>query len=308
MKALKEAIRPAYNFYRKYFSEVGYVTRAVNLQLSHLLGAKLIAERKTLARSVKLDAAKQPLLQQLKNTGGIKLNLADFGISDDILQVLKTRAEAFGTPSGEEIKKLREGKSKTYWLDLLDKDDPAYAPVLALAMHKDILAFVANYLGEVPTLQDLTYYYSPAESADKLIGSQGWHLDNEQPTKLKIFLSPFEMTIENGPTTFLPLAESDPAFYRNYPNYFDDDQAKQFGINTSKRIPMLAKPSEFYMADTSRVFHYGARNQTKPRFILIITYGPVVHHRFPSGWMEFYTPNAKFADANAKILRQFTPS
>ncbi len=108
--------------------------------------------------------------------------------------------------------------------------------------------------------------------------------------------------MENGPTTFLPLADSNPAHYRNYPNYFDDTQASQFGIDISKRIPMLAKPGEFYMADTSRVFHYGARNQTKPRFILIITYGPVAHHRFPSGWQEFYTPNAKFADINGRII------
>lgn len=302
---MKRFLRPVYRFYRKYFSEVGYVTREVNLQLSRLLGAKWIAERKALAHVLPLYASRQPLLKQMISTGGIKVTLSDFGIGAEILDILKAKAEAFGTPSGEEIKKLREGKSKTYWLDLLDKDDPAYVPVLAFATHKDILALVAAYLGEVPTLQDITYYYSPAESADTLIGSQGWHLDNEQPTKLKIFLSPFEMRLENGPTTFLPLDDSNPALYKNYPDYFDDTQAKQFGIDISKRIPMLAKPSEFYMADTSRVYHYGARNQTKPRFILIITYGPVTHHRFPSGWQGFYTPNAKFADANAKILRQF---
>ncbi len=307
MKHIKKLLRPVYYWYRKYFSEVGYVTRAINLRLSYLLGASLIRERKVLARRVTLAPQHSAMLEILKHNGGIKTNLHSFNIAPDILQVLKSKAEAFGNPTSEEIKKLREGKSKTYWLNTFDENDLAFAPVLAFATHKDILALVAAYLGEAPTLQEITYYYSPADmDPTKLIGSQGWHLDNEQPTKLKIFLSPFEMTLENGPTTFLPLSYSNSKLYKNYPNYFDEAQAQIFGVDISKRVPMLASPGEFYMADTSRVFHYGARAQTKPRWILIVTYAPVAHHLFPSGWRKHYTPEAKFADANAAILRQFS--
>lgn len=304
-KSLKGVAKIGWRAYRKYFSEVGYVTRAINYSYTSLNQWNNIQARKKVAAALSLSPQQQNLVDELKANGGAKTSLQAFGFNDDLITSLRQQAGQFGEKTPEEIRALRGGASKTYWFDLFDKHTPASAPILNFACDKKILSVVAGYLGQVPTLQYISFYYSPPNSGqDKLIGSQSWHFDNEHKRRLKIFLSPYDITPENGPTTFLPLPYSKPELYKNYPDYFDDAQAESFGIDIKQKVQMTTKPGEFYMADTSRTFHYGCRNQTKSRWLVIISYGPVESHLRPKGWKELYNPTALTAE-NAAILGQF---
>lgn len=302
---LKGVAKIGWRAYRKYFSEVGYVTRAFNYSYTSLNQWNNIQARKRAAHALALDSQQQALVDILKAQGGVKTSLDAFGFSDDLIKTLRQQAEQFGEKTPEEIRALRGGASKTYWFDLFDKNNPAFAPLLDFACGKKIVSVIAGYLGQVPTLQYISFYYSPPNSGqDKLIGSQSWHFDNEHKRRLKIFLSPYDITPANGPTTFLPLAYSKPELYKNYPDYFNDAQAEQFGIDIKQKVEMTTQPGEFYMADTSRVFHYGCRNQTKSRWLAILSYGPVESHLRPKGWRELYNPLG-LMDENATILSQF---
>lgn len=277
---LKKLLRPLYRFYKKYFSEVGYLTREVNYAISYLRHYPTISAQRRAATGIKLNPQEQALADMLTAQGAVKTNLQAFSIGPEIIESLTRQAKKFGTPTAEEISKMRQGASKTYWYDLFNPEEPDYFPLKALATHPRILAVITRYLGQEPTLQQIAFYYSPAGNAasDKLIGSQGWHLDNDMKKRAKIFISPFEMMAENGPTTYLPAPFSLQSRYNNYPDYFNDQDAQAFGIDISKRQEMLAQPGEFYFADTSRCYHYGARNQTLPRYLAIITYAPLQSH------------------------------
>lgn len=257
----KRLLRAGFNAYRKYISEVGYVTRFFNYHYSRYSQRHEIIRRRRLAAQAQVAPSLQPLLDRLRSDGGAKASLSSFCDAGALLGALQAKQSAIGEKTQEEIRVLRQGQSKTYWTNFFDVNDPAFAPLMDVLVHRDLLAVIAAYLQEVPLLMSVHFYYSPpGGDPARLIGSQGWHLDNEQRSKVKLFLSPHAMTMQNGPTTFLPAPFSDHGKYKNYPAYFDDEQAAAFGIDTAKRVPMLAAEGEFFLADTSRLFHYGARN------------------------------------------------
>ena len=302
----RASFRRCLGLYRRYFSEVGYLPRFFNYHYSAYRHRAAIYKRRALVSALPLTESGKNLLAKLQADGGAKTSFDELQIDNSVLSLLQNQMQERGEQSAETIKNSRKGQSKTYWTSVVDSTHAAYPALTEFATHPALLSVIAHYLGQVPLLLNIHFYYSPpALPSPELIGSQGWHLDNEQRTKIKLFLSPHEMTAENGPTTFLPLPYSDPKKYKNYPNYFDDVQARAFGIDISKRVEMLAEPGEFYLADTSRLFHYGARNQMRSRWLVILDYGPLENNLWPGKWQKYDGPGSPHVLENQKIIKQF---
>ena len=51
-----------------------------------------------------------------------------------------------------------------------------------------LLQAAARYLGEVPILSYISLFFTPPGTENMMLGSQGWHRDNEQKRQMKIFL------------------------------------------------------------------------------------------------------------------------
>lgn len=291
--------------YFKYFSEVGYLRRDLHWQSSHRLGLEEIRQREALAQAITLNEFGKSTLALLNQQGYAKLRISDIPGLPNPVDYMAELVKNFGEPSHEEIMKQRSNKSKTYWTNIWQRPTGHFDPLQEFAMHPGVTSIIAKYLGQIPVLQEMAFYYSPPASAPttQLVGSQGWHLDNEQRTKLKIFISPFEMTPDNGPTTFLPLGDSDQRLYKNYPGYFDDSQARQFGLNLANKKSMTATPGEFHLADTSRLFHYGSRDVKQARWLLIITYGPIECNLAEKNWRRIMHPAHACPEENAQIIR-----
>lgn len=262
-----------------YFSKYGRIPGAINYPLSVALQWPEIAARRKGAEALTLPAELASKLQELKAEGFCKLRLSDV-VADaegsDLLRSLSSAAEVFGTPSHDFlIENLGVGKTKSYFYDIAKSNVEVRSKLEAFAKSPKAVALAAKYLGQMPLIESVSFIYSPPTNATRLIAAQGWHLDREQKTKLKIFLSPFEVSASSGPTTLLPLKHSTGRPYPNFPGYFDDAEALAAGIAVHEKVQLLNDVGEFYMADTSRLFHYGARDQTQPRFLVIVSYCPL---------------------------------
>ena len=72
-----------------------------------------------------------------------------------------------------------------------------------------------------------------------------WHLDNHHDNIVRMFINPYDMTIENGATMIFP-NKYQPVYdyYKRYP-YFTDEEAKKFGFNL-EHIKNLKNDNKLY--------------------------------------------------------------
>ena len=296
---LRRLFIPLRRVAKRYFSEVEYVSRFFNYSYSFVAQYSEISERRKLSSELQLSGDDASTLEALLKNSIAKLQVSAFFNQEDLLKTLEKKAKEFGEIGPDEVARHRAGFSKNYWVNLFNREDPEFKVLVDFAYQPRIIALVSKYLGQIPSVQRIDYFYSPPQEESKaLIGSQSWHLDNDQRTRVKIFLSPYSVDKNCGPTTCLPLAESNHALYPNYPDYFNDDEGRKSGLNIDKKFEMVSVPGEFYMADTSKLFHYGARGQLKPRWLVIISYGPLESNLRPKGWRK----NSDFALENQRLL------
>jgi len=147
--------------------------------------------------------------------------------------------------------------------------------VLLLLQNQFILYLACQYLGQLPILTELSFYYSPSRSLNEHnYGSQNWHLDNDKSYRLKLFYSPYIVDETSGPTTFIPCCFTKGLAYPNYPGYFTDHEAKLAGFPIEKSCQLTTRPDEFFLVDTSTCFHFGSRTSSGSRFLLIAGLSP----------------------------------
>jgi len=291
-------------FYLKYFSQVGYISRLFNYQMSFLLNYKDRKLRQFLFKSINLSHMQIFFLQTIQYSGFVKLKCNDFMSPLVIHNSLIEIADKYCNLSENDILERNRGKGKKYWLNLYDEKNHSFDFLNSIILNKSLIELISVYLSEVPRLQSISYMYSPANTDQSiLVGSQNWHKDNDQKNRIKLFLSPYDIDINNGATTIYP-ANIKHNSYPNYPGYFNDEQAINSGMNISNIFPLNTKAGYFYLVDTSRVFHFGSRNNSKSRFLLIIDFGPSSYYLTKKNWNRSY-PESKFKYLNNEILRLF---
>ncbi len=268
-------------FFQKYFSEVGYVTRRFNLFFYQWRHKDDCSKRQELARKVVIHqgSLEDRLLEGMKNQGFSKSSLRELEVDPGtFIDFCKRLAEPYQGLSYHDIRELQAGAAKDYWLNVYDEKDDLNDPFHQLALHPKVLRIVSQYMREVPYLMSARFYYTPPYP-DEARASMLWHYDNPNERIVKLFINPFEMTYENGPTTALP-KKYDHNYYGNFPNYFDNQQAEQFGIELRDQIQLTGEPGTVHFVDTSKCFHKGAQ-APKGRFVVIITYFSSQYYLFP---------------------------
>jgi hypothetical protein len=273
------ALRKCRLLYVALFSKYGRVPGAINYLISAVLLRKQITESKKKAKELPMLSELGDKLHELKTEGFCKLKLNELVShheADSLIDSLIQTANEFGAPTHADlINKFGVQKTKSYFYDIAKKNQDIRERIMQFASGQKQIQLAAKYLGQMPLIEYVSYIYTPPTSGTKLIAAQGWHLDRENKSKLKIFMSPFKISVSSGPTTLLSLKHSIGKPYPNYPWYFDDEEALAAGISVEDKIPLLSNVGELFMADTSKLFHYGARHQTQPRFLVIISYCPL---------------------------------
>ncbi len=323
---LKNIIRFLFREYYKYFSYIGIFTVKFNRLINSILFRNYLKiqklDKKNFFKRNSIYTDNQVktylnCLDQLEKKGFTKIKLSDLNLNNvfSIKNFLIEVSTKYKLSIDElENENLIAHKDKNYWKEIYrqnynyesyNPEDPVQELILNDAINK--IAYL--YLKRKFFLQELNFYCSPKSKTnlnDKtLIGSQGWHLDNQWNSQFKIFYSPYTLNKNCGPTTLYPADLSKNLEYPNYPGYFNDETAQENGFNLNSQKEMDSTPEEIFIADTSRCFHYGSRNVKKSRFLLIIALAPIPYNLSPFFVRKGLKEGFNFKYLNSQIKKFF---
>ena len=171
------------------------------------------------------------------------------------------------------FKKNKDFLSTSLITDKLD----ITSPFIKLATDKKVIATVSRYMGHIPLLAAVELWHSRYYN-DKILASQLWHCDWENPKSMKIFVNISDVWEENGPFTFLPADKSkivrDAVKYTyGEPGYIINDEDMYKHITNKDIVKAIGKETLLFV-DSCRCFHYGSRvsQGAAPRILLLIKY------------------------------------
>lgn len=218
--------------------------------------------------------------------------------------VLAFAEDLQGTMRGVTVDDLRkvQGGHHNYFFRNIYRGTPG-DPFRRLALSERIVRLAASYLREMPVLQDIEYNFSPVHrpTANQWSGSQLWHVDHDQSTRLKVFVTTHKMLLENGPPLVLDRVRSSLRYRPNYPGCFNDQEARRMGMDTNMYRPLIGPPGRMFFVDTSRLVHCGSRVVAKDRFLLVLTYGPRRSRLSAENERQCHN-GARFAEVNEELM------
>lgn len=258
---------------RRLFSETGVVTGSLHHAASWVRNRRSSTLRRRVAQGLQLQPHELHHVAQLRDQRQASFSLRDPRLLDDVLRYGRHFQREFGEVGIEEVEEARAGQQNTFFHNVYEGEPGD--PFRRLALNLELLRVVSGYFGEVPVLQDIELNLSPADERGKpLVGSQRWHRDIDQASKLKVFVLLHDVSEDHGPTMVLPRCQSRLSLHPNFPGTFSDTEARRAGIDLSKRSVLMGKAGDMFIVDTGRLTHCGSRHVKTTRFLLIITYGP----------------------------------
>ena len=127
---------------------------------------------------------------------------------------------------------------------------------------------VSHYLNQPYVLSTIRLWWTPINASS--VSSQQFHLDEEDLTQVKVFMNISDVTPENGPFTLLPSnvsAKIISAARNGKRRYSDEEIYKLAAID--KVISLTGTAGSGAFVDTSKCLHYGSRNNSKERLVLM---------------------------------------
>jgi len=209
-----------------------------------------------------------------------------------------------------------DDRYRAFFRNLIEVEDHARWPAfLDFGCSPEIVAIVADYLGFVPALSNtLPIGVRMVESGKHLDAlshmeprdSQVFHIDPYDHPMVYVIVLVRDCTEDMGPFTFLPasvsLAASEQLDYwsRGRPYRLSDDEI--YSVVDRERTHRLTYPrGTVLFIDTSRCFHYGARDGEEPRFQSMYGYTSVCRSDFSESYMP--TPSFPSAPTDSRLKR-----
>lgn len=248
-------------FFKFFFKALGYPNYA-DILLTKI--RKLITPNKTfLRKKLALNSIKNYKGEYICKKKGYLLFDKKFhsGI-DNIIKVCNSILDKKGEDLSDWYAKNSKSKSKSFFFNVLDKDDLLANPeLLEFVLSEKILDCAINYFGFVPELCSLGLFVSPENKENNFLASQNYHLDGEnQHLKCYIYLS--EVTKLNGAFTFIPKDKTDQL------RIINGGKSKSCGLENQNllnaydqeySISLEGHAGSGGIIDTSSCLHYGSR-------------------------------------------------
>jgi hypothetical protein len=240
--------------------------RNVYHQLSRVLRRKIMNER-----SVEKHTQLHSSIQINEHMGYLRVN--EFQRLEVILNAIQEATSDLNIHN----EGVFESQQKKYLQNVrVQKEINLEHAYIRLALSPEILSIVIPYMNYVPIISDIQLWHSPnkAESSE---GSQFFHLDYADVKQVKVFLLIEEVNDEMGPTTLVDAKTSQNIC--NKINYklsnkdirIPDEIVSKYCL-PNQLIKATGSSGTIFFADTSRCLHYGSRNGSKPRNVLMIQY------------------------------------
>lgn len=209
-----------------------------------------------------------------------------------------------------------DDRYRAFFRNLVSVDDTRRWPAfLDFASSPQLIATVADYLGFVPALSNtLPIGVRMVESGKHLDllsqlpprDSQVFHIDPYDHPMVYVIVLVRDCTPQSGPFTFLPASVSSRAaaelgyWSRGRPYRLSDEEI--YSVASRDETMRLVYPrGTVLFIDTSRCFHYGARDGERPRFQAMYGFTSVARTDFS----ETYMPTPSYpVDRGDPLLRQ----
>ena len=198
-----------------------------------------------------------------------------------------------------------DDRYRAFFRNLIAVDDHRRWPAfLEFGTSPELLAIVSDYLGFLPALSNtLPIGVRMVESGKHLDAlshleprdSQVFHIDPYDHPMVYVIVLVRDCTAEMGPFTFLPASVSQRAakeldyWSRGRPYRLSDDEIYSVVERSETRRLTYPRGTVLFI-DTSRCFHYGARDGERPRFQAMYGYTSVCR----SDFSESYMPTPRF--------------
>ncbi len=172
------------------------------------------------------------------------------------------------------------GKPYMVTLDL----EPYYkhVPFIKLALNKEIVSIVSDYLGEIPKINDIRLLHSPNTSMKG--GSQYYHYDKDDVKSVKLFFV-LSDTDPEVPSLRLISTKKSSEIMEDYgpwkPFFRFSDEYIESQTEPSDIVPLYGKKGDIWLADVCRCLHYGSRPARLPRTVLWVMYLTESRYKFP---------------------------
>jgi len=238
-----------------------------------------IKERERLYKTsnYNLNTIQSEIVGDMAQKGFSSKRLSDvYSKSDELIAFIKELCEETnGKTYKELVQRYGEDETKKYWFNLYKPNTNNNDPIKEFMRSSELFKIAARYLGEIPQISMLSVLYTP-KTDEQSKNSMMWHLDNHHDNIVRMFINPFDMSIENGATMIFPNKyQPKYDYYKKFP-YFTDEEAKEFGFDFSDKIDLVGDAGHIYFADSANCFHCGSRSK-KDRFVAILTFVPYLH-------------------------------
>ena len=98
-----------------------------------------------------------------------------------------------------------------------------------------------------------------------------YDIDTTFKNMVKIFINPFEMSVENGPTFFLHKKYTRLKHFRTFPQPIPDKELELFAPQYKNELKStIGKPGKAFIVDVAKCLHQGGRC-VLPRALLLIS-------------------------------------
>lgn len=160
---------------------------------------------------------------------------------------------------------------------LARRDLSTYPSFIEAALHPVVLKTAATYLGMYPILSSVKLLVSAPGFYERFNSSQLYHLDHADLPLLKLIVNVGPVTEDSGPFCFLPKAASETAkealgYGRRGTPYRVDDETMYAIADRESVVRLTGAAGGTAFVDTSQCFHYGSRNASQERRIVMYSF------------------------------------
>jgi len=148
-------------------------------------------------------------------------------------------------------------------------------PLFDLALCDEILQIATDYIGEVPMLFRVQVLWSPINDSTR--ASQLYHRDGLRwhSKRAKFVFAATDIDENCGPFTFLPADVSERVStesneFKMHERLEDDDVYRH--VERSEEVAFVGPAESGLAIDSDRCFHFGSRNRTNERLVVMFSY------------------------------------
>lgn len=210
-----------------------------------------------------------------------------------------------------------DDRYRAFFRNLISVEDHQRWPAfLDFGTSPELLATVADHLGFVPALSNtLPAGVRLVESGKHLDAlahlpprdSQVFHIDPYDQPLVYVIVLVRDCAADMGPFTFLPASASQAAakkldYWSRHRPYRLSDEEIYSAASEAERLQLVYPRGTVLFVDTSRCFHYGARDGERPRFQAMFGYTSVCRSDFSETYMPATDYPARAGDSRLTRL------